>query len=125
MNKYHIDNGNLALSIIECIAKHNLTVKQLKQIFRLLHTKEDHRAEYAVPIVEMLNQLYAAADHDRPDQSYLLAPANSGIQLVSHVAGAKSGKLEGLLHFPTGGFTLSMWFNVRSLNADWIMDGSR
>ena len=117
---------NLTLSIIECVAKHNLTAKQLKQIFRLLHTKEDHRAKYAVPIVEMLNQLYAAADHDRPDQSYLLTPSESGIRLVSHVVGGeKTGKVEGIMQFPTGGFTLSMWFNVRSLNADWIMDGSK
>ena len=122
LENYAPENVDLVLSIIECVAKHNMTVQQLKKIFRLLHTQGDHRAKYADSILRMLNALYRATDRSRPDHSYLLIPPASGIRLMSQVNG---NKIPGIPRFPAGGYALSMWFNVRSLAADWIMKGGR
>ena len=120
LENYAPENVDLVLSVIECVAKHNMTVQQLKKIFRLLHTQGDHRAKYANSILRMLNELYRATDQYRPDHSYLLIPPASGIRLVSQMNG---NNIPGIPRLPVGGYALSMWFNVRSLAADWIMKG--
>ena len=118
----------IVLGIIQTVAKHNITVQQLKKVFKLLHVQDVHRARYANPIMSMLNELYAAMDVKKPDQSYLLVPPQSGLQIVSEGAAPTlpSGKsVDGILRFPSSGYTLSLWFNLTSLMADWIMEGRR
>lgn len=108
------------LDIIKSIAKHNITTQQLKKIFRLLHTQGNHRARYSNQILVMLNELYEATDSSRPDHSFLLTPSCSGIKVVSTV---RNQSMDGILRFPNVGFTISLWFNVASFLANWIMDG--
>lgn len=108
------------LDIIKSIAKYNITTQQLKKIFRLLHTQGNHRARYSNQILVMLNELYEATDSSRPDHSFLLTPSCSGIKVVSMV---RNQSMDGILRFPNVGFTISLWFNVASFLANWIMDG--
>lgn len=68
----------------------------------------------------MLNELYETTDSSRPDHSFLLIPPYSGIKIVSNV---RDRAMDGIVRFPNGGFTLSLWFNVASFSADWIMEG--
>ncbi len=112
MERFDESNIDLVLSVVECVAKHNLTVQQLKMIFRLLHTQGDHRAKHADSILQMLNELYLAADYTRPNHSYLLVPEGAGIQLTPETRDSKSS-----------GYALSLWFNVHQFAADWIMQG--
>ena len=118
---------DLGLEVIECIAKHNITVQQLKKVFRLLHTQGDHRAKYANQILTMLNELYASADLQKPDHSYLMVPPSSGIKLVSTLPPTvgRTAQIDGIVRFPGGGYTIALWFNLSSLLADWIMPGGR
>lgn len=126
----------LVLEIVQSVAKHNITVQQLKKVFRLLHIQGECRARYANQIMRMLNSLYSVMDVRKPDQSYLLVPPASGLQIVTEMArvvqagqAGQAGQTvhvvqtEGIPRFPQTGYTLSLWFNLSSLMADWIMEG--
>ena len=128
----------LVLELVQSVAKHNITVQQLKKVFRLLHIQGESRARYANQIVRMLNTLYSVMDVRKPNQSYLLVPPASGLQIVTELArvgqAVQGGQAvptmqvvqaEGIPHFPQTGYTLSLWFNLSSLMADWIMEGGR
>lgn len=65
-------------------------------------------------------------------------PPASGLQIVTELARVgqvvQGGQTvptmqvvqaEGIPHFPQTGYTLSLWFNLSSLMADWIMEGGR
>ena len=126
MEEFAAKNIELVLEIIQCVAKHNITVQQLKKVFRLLHPQNNHRACYAQQILMMLNDLYSTADSYKPDHSFLLVPPSSGIQITSSIQypnQPKSTLVEGIHRFPGNGYTLSLWFNVASFYADWIMEG--
>lgn len=56
----------LVLELVQSVAKHNITVQQLKKVFRLLHIQGESRARYANQIVRMLNTLYSVMDVRKP-----------------------------------------------------------
>lgn len=125
MEEFASGNIELVLEIIQCVAKHNITVQQLKKVFRLLHPQDNSRARYSKQILMMLNDLYSTADTSKPDHSFLLVPPSSGLEITSTMSFAtqKNVRVEGIHRFPAGGYTLSLWFNLASLYADWIMEG--